>query len=150
MTSTMAIMERRKILFFTDDDSEDLHLMKEIADSLGHSSELFHDGHSMISRLHEDSLTPDVIFLDISMPRIDGFEVLQKIRASKEKFQQVPIVIHSSNCEESCISRCFELGANYYMTKAYSYKDLLKSLEFAMNRDWQKTRPEREAFLYVH
>ena len=59
---------------------------------------------------------PSVLLLDIKMPRMDGLEVLQKIR-DDEQFQRLPIVILSSSREESDLARSWDLGVNAYVVK---------------------------------
>ena len=59
---------------------------------------------------------PAVLLLDIKMPRMDGLEVLQKIRAD-EQFQRLPVVILSSSREESDLARSWDLGVNAYVVK---------------------------------
>ena len=59
---------------------------------------------------------PAVLLLDIKMPRMDGLEVLQAIRAD-EQFQRLPIVILSSSREESDLARSWDLGVNAYVVK---------------------------------
>ena len=59
---------------------------------------------------------PSVLLLDIKMPRMDGLEVLQKIRAD-EQFQRLPVVILSSSREESDLARSWDLGVNAYVVK---------------------------------
>ena len=141
-------MRDYKIMFFTDDDADDLHLMKEVADSLGHDSQLFHDPAKMLAQLNGEETKPDIIFLDIRMPLIDGFEVLEKLRSSD--FNDIPVVIHTANSDEKSISKCFELGANYYITKAYNFQNMKSAMEHAINKDWTIFKPTREDFLYIH
>ena len=59
---------------------------------------------------------PSVLLLDIKMPRMDGLEVLQKIR-DDEQFQRLPVVILSSSREESDLARSWDLGVNAYVVK---------------------------------
>lgn len=59
---------------------------------------------------------PAVLLLDIKMPRMDGLEVLQRIRAD-EHFHRLPIVILSSSREESDLARSWDLGVNAYVVK---------------------------------
>ena len=59
---------------------------------------------------------PSVLLLDIKMPRMDGLEVLQAIRAD-EQLQRLPIVILSSSREESDLARSWDLGVNAYVVK---------------------------------
>ena len=59
---------------------------------------------------------PAVLLLDIKMPRMDGLEVLQRIRA-EEKLRRIPVVILSSSREESDLARSWDLGVNAYVVK---------------------------------
>ena len=59
---------------------------------------------------------PAVLLLDIKMPRMDGLEVLQRIRA-EEEFKRLPVVILSSSREESDLARSWDLGVNAYVVK---------------------------------
>jgi two-component system response regulator len=63
----------------------------------------------------EDGL-PAVLLLDIKMPRMDGLEVLQRIR-SEEELKRLPVVILSSSREESDLARSWDLGVNAYVVK---------------------------------
>ncbi|MQP75846.1 response regulator [Stenotrophomonas sp. MYb238] len=59
---------------------------------------------------------PAVLLLDIKMPRMDGLEVLQRIRADEE-LKRMPVVILSSSREESDLARSWDLGVNAYVVK---------------------------------
>ena len=59
---------------------------------------------------------PAVLLLDIKMPRMDGLEVLQRIR-SEEELKRLPVVILSSSREESDLARSWDLGVNAYVVK---------------------------------
>ena len=59
---------------------------------------------------------PAVLLLDIKMPRMDGLEVLQRIRAD-ERLRRMPVVILSSSREESDLARSWDLGVNAYVVK---------------------------------
>jgi two-component system, response regulator len=63
---------------------------------------------------------PKVILLDLKMPRIDGIEVLQKIKAN-ELTRKIPIVILTSSKEDPDIEKCYSLGANSYIVKPVDF-----------------------------
>ena len=62
------------------------------------------------------SVDPAVVLLDIKMPRMNGFEVLTRMRAD-ERLRRIPVVILSSSREESDLARSWDLGANAYVIK---------------------------------
>ena len=134
-------------IVFIDDDQEDLQMLREIAESLGHSAYLLHDPRTIWEQLDKDALNPDIIFLDINLPLTDGFEILKKLR---ETGNTTPVVIHSGNCDERCIDTAFSLGANYYMKKANSYQAVVSAFEYVFGRDWNTFRPAREEFLHLN
>ncbi|MGI4850374.1 MAG: response regulator [Janthinobacterium lividum] len=75
-------------------------------------------------------LKPMIIFLDLNMPRIDGFEVLNGIRNHVNKdVRKIPIVIFSSSSSHFDINRSYLEGANLYVTKPSGYSSLLEFVE---------------------
>jgi len=63
------------------------------------------------------SLTPDIIFLDIRLPKIDGLEVLRRLRAA-DKTRNIPVIILSNYDEQDLVARGLHLGAHEYLIKA--------------------------------
>jgi two-component system, response regulator len=71
--------------------------------------------------------TPKVILLDLKMPRIDGIEVLQKIRAD-ERTQKIPVVVLTSSKEDPDVDRCYRLGVNSYIVKPVDFDNFLEAV----------------------
>lgn len=71
---------------------------------------------------------PNLILLDIEMPRMDGFEVATQVRNSK-RLEQIPIIMITSRTGEKHRERAFEIGVNGYMGKPFQEKELLKNIE---------------------
>jgi len=69
---------------------------------------------------HDVNSLPLLVILDLKLPRIDGIELLQRIRADR-RTRQVPVVVLTSSNEERDISRCYSLGANSYIRKPVDY-----------------------------
>lgn len=64
---------------------------------------------------------PDLVLLDLKMPRIDGIEVLRQIRAQPQ-LHQVPVIVLSSSDEPRDVRACYENGANSYVRKPVDYE----------------------------
>lgn len=71
---------------------------------------------------------PVVMLLDIKMPRMDGIEVLETIRAD-EKLKTLPVVMLTSSREEPDLKRCYELGVNAYVVKPVNFSDFLDAVK---------------------
>ena len=76
-------------------------------------------------RLVED--TPRVILLDLKMPKVNGIEVLEKIRAD-ERTKRIPVVVLTSSKEDPDIHRCYNLGANSYVVKPVEFDQFQKAV----------------------
>jgi CheY-like chemotaxis protein len=106
----------------------------------------FEDGVELMNNLHDHAL-PDIIFLDINMPRKDGYECLLEIRAS-EKLNSVIVIIFSTSDNPTDIMRMYKAGANLYICKPYSYflwKDVIEDAIVRTTND--KEQPALEKFL---
>jgi two-component system response regulator len=73
------------------------------------------------------SQTPKVILLDLKMPKINGIEVLQKIKSDPTK-KAIPIVVLTSSAEDPDIKRCYELGANSYIVKPVEFENFTQKI----------------------
>jgi len=71
---------------------------------------------------HATGPLPIVMLLDLKMPRMDGFQVLARVRSS-ERLRLIPIVVLSSSREESDRRRSYELGANAYVAKPVDFDE---------------------------
>jgi chemosensory pili system protein ChpA (sensor histidine kinase/response regulator) len=83
------------------------------------------DGQDALQAMEEN--LPDIVLLDIEMPKMDGFEVLEKMRAST-KYKAIPVIMITSRSGEKHRLRAVQNGANAYLTKPYLEDDLLMLL----------------------
>jgi CheY-like chemotaxis protein len=85
------------------------------------------DGEEALAMLAE-GLTPDLVLMDLKMPRKDGIEVLAAIRED-ERTKNIPVIIFSSSDETLDIVRCYERGANTYIRKPVEFVPFIDCLE---------------------
>ena len=77
---------------------------------------------------HKGSPRPDLILLDLNLPRIDGKQVLREIRAD-EKLKDIPVVMLTTSAEEHDIIESYRLGVNAYITKPVEVQDFMESVQ---------------------
>jgi len=71
----------------------------------------------------------DIIFMDVQMPEMDGYEATRRIRAIElEQLKQVPIIAMTANVFREDIEKCLEAGMNGHVGKPLSYDDVIKQL----------------------
>jgi len=82
----------------------------------------------------EVSDVPKFILLDLKLPKIDGFEVLEKVR-SDERTRYIPVVVLTSSNEDRDKFECYRLGANSYIVKPVDYESFSQSI-FEIGNYW--------------
>ena len=75
----------------------------------------------------DTTVLPQVMLLDLKLPRLDGLEVLRRVRAD-ERTRRLPVVILTSSREESDLMRGYDLGANSYVRKPVDFTEFLDSV----------------------
>jgi DNA-binding response OmpR family regulator len=135
------------MLFYADDDLDDLEFFKEAAESIGRKVVTFTAGDDLMYQLKNPPPTAAIVFLDINMPRKSGLQILEEIRAS-ELWRNLPVVMFSTAKEQEVISKSRELGANYYLPKPKTIKELEKSIAYVLEIDWKRFEPTEKSFVY--
>lgn len=135
------------MIFYADDDYEDLEIFREIADELNVELVTFNDGLSLIERLKNPPPTPSLIFLDINMPGHNGLQILEMIR-SNDHWKDVPVIMFTTSVGEDVIRRSLFLGATYYLPKNPDYQGVKQSVKFVIGHEWKDFLPEEKTFVH--
>lgn len=145
------IFQHNLTVFYTDDDNEDIEFFKEVTSALPNKPDVVahSSGSKLLDALHNPPPHPHIVFLDLNMPGINGFEVLKKVRAN-DSLSNLPVVIFTTSSDDRTIEKSRDLGANFFLPKSSSYPELKKSIEHALNIDWTSFNPNREQFVYAH
>jgi CheY-like chemotaxis protein len=124
-------------IYLTDDDTEDRLLFMGALHEIPMETEVteFKNGVELMADLYSETPLPHLIFLDLKMPMMNGFECLADIRGDR-KFDAIPVVIYSTFFQESEIEKLQEMGAFRYLQKPTSY-NLLKTMLFKCLKESQ-------------
>jgi CheY-like chemotaxis protein len=135
-------------IFYTDDDDDDLSIFADAVESVSQKVRLqtYTGGEKLLDAIFNPPPTPYVVFLDLNMPGKNGFEVLEEIRSSDKK--DIPVIIYSTSNEPGIIEKCRILGANCFVTKPILMKDIIKSIQHALEVDWENFTPTHANFVY--
>ena len=115
-----------------DDSLTEREYLKQILEATGLQVLVATDGAEALDQLKTDQ--PDMIFLDIVMPRMNGYEVCRKIKANP-KTEKVPIIICSAKSEEFDRYWGMKQGADAYITKPFQPKELLRTMKTLLKQD---------------
>ncbi len=129
--SVRALQPSREILL-VEDSPADVRLMKEVIREcdLDCNLHVVEDGSKAIDFLQridrfESVPRPDMILLDLNMPKEDGYDVLDAIRSSRD-LSSIPVIVLSSSSSKIDIRSAYQLNANCYITKPAGLSDFVK------------------------
>lgn len=121
-----------------DDDHEDRALFEEAFDLVEseHSLSMFSSADEFFACIrNKKAQVPDLIFLDLNMPKINGIEMLKMIR-DNERLKNVSVAIYSTSSSQDNIETTLSLGANIYITKPVSFQALKAIISKVMKINW--------------
>ena len=123
-------MNTIKKILVVDDDMDDVQLFGEVIANIEPSIKLLHaeDGRDALEKLAETTNhLPDLIFLDLNMPRMDGKECLKKIKKD-DQLNHIPVIIYTTSSQINDIEETMEAGAVCFITKPNNLKELERIL----------------------
>lgn len=125
-------------ILMAEDDPDDRFLAREALEEarLANDLHFVHNGEALMDYLHKrgdyadlkDAPRPGLILLDLNMPRKDGREALQEIKADPS-LRRIPIVILTTSKAEEDILRSYDLGVNAYITKPVTFESLVEVMK---------------------
>lgn len=121
-------------LLLADDDEDDRGFFKEALDELSFPVNLttVNDGVELMDLLlNTTGNIPDILFLDLNMPRKSGFECLKEIKKI-DKLKHLIIIVFSTSLDSNIVDLMYENGANYYIQKPGEFYKLKKVIENAL------------------
>ena len=126
-------------IILADDDEDDRLFFTDAFSELKINTKVntFNDGVELMNYLNsDDAILPQVLFLDLNMPKKNGLECLAEIK-SNNKFEDIAIAIYSTSSSEEHIEETFAKGANIYIKKPSDFETLKKVLSDVVAINWQ-------------
>lgn len=141
---TVETGEKHKIIFLVEDNKADIRLIEEALknSSVPHQVVTARNGMDAMAYLRQegeyaDSARPDLILLDLNLPKKDGREVLAEIKADPH-LKRIPVVVLTTSRNEEDIFQSYELHVNCYITKSRNLNELFKIVK-GIEEFWLQT-----------
>jgi len=129
---TRQMLHRINVLLVEDDPGDVLMTREAFGEFLHNRLEVVNDGAAALCFLrklapYQDALTPDLILLDLNLPRRDGREVLAEIKTDP-RLRHIPVIVLSTSASDDDILRSYQLHANAYVTKPSDYDSFVGTI----------------------
>lgn len=118
-------MKIEKILIADDEDLVRSYIERKLV-KLGYTVLTAKDGEEALKQAFSD--IPDIILLDVKMPKLNGIEACKRIKTDK-KTRHIPIIMLSAMAQSSEISKGIETGADRYLCKPIGFPDILREIQ---------------------
>jgi CheY-like chemotaxis protein len=112
-----------------DDDYEELTLIEDALLSEGEVVQYEENGVNALNYLESCKSLPSLIILDLNMPKLNGTETLERLKAHP-KFKHIPVIIYSTSMNVLQKEKCIELGAHSYIVKPVNYNDTINTARY--------------------
>ena len=128
-------------LLLADDDDDDCFLFEEALSEIPVTTQLttVHNGEQLMQLLTKTTDTlPHLLFLDLNMPRKNGFQCLNEIKQN-EKLKNLPVIIFSTSCQDDVAEQLYKEGAQHYICKLNNFTQLKKLIHKVLTLPVDKT-----------
>lgn len=146
----MGETKTKQLIFLAEDDQDNCALFREALQSVNADCrlELCMDGVELMQKLNEpEEVLPDVIFLDLNMPRKNGWESLSEIK-KETRLSAIPVIIFSTASCSREIKRVYDAGADLFVVKPDCFKKLIAIIRDILYIDIRVMRQQQRVFLY--
>ena len=125
-------MKSHPYIMVVDDDHEMLRMLNRILKMEGYDVAVADNGRLALALLEKHM--PDLVLLDIMMPELNGFQVLDLIRQRCN----IPVIMLTGRCEVTTLQKSLDLGADDYVKKPFSTRELLARIRAKLRQRRQK------------
>jgi DNA-binding response OmpR family regulator len=113
-------------VLLADDEADIVEVMAKKVNEAGYQTVIAYDGEDAWRKIQSE--LPDMVLLDINMPGMNGFEVLNALRKNTPGNKWVPVIMVSARTELNDMQKSFDLEADHYITKPCGIEEVLKAI----------------------
>jgi len=124
-------MAARKRILVVEDEAELCEMVKDWLERNNYNISVAADGEKALNKVYEENI--DLIILDITLPGIDGYEVMQTLK-SNPRYSGIPVLMFTADGSGVSQDKAFEAGANDYLVKPYEADILLYKVKTLLER----------------
>jgi len=138
------------LIYLADDDFDDVEFFQEALNEVNSNCQLksSKNGKELVENLAAAQILPQLVFIDVNMPIMNGLEALEAIRA-QERYNNVMVIIHTTSASLTTIELAYNLGANAFVEKPSDFNVLKKMIGGLLARDWESEATLNETpFVY--
>ena len=117
------------VVLVVDDDEDNIRIISTMLLARGYEVRLARDGRGAVESIRQQR--PDLVILDVMMPRMDGMQVLDAIRADP-RLASLPVILVTAKTEDQDLLEGYRAGAQYYVTKPFTSRQLLYAIELVL------------------
>lgn len=127
-----------KRLFIIDDDLEDQEIFVEAVKDVDSTVQVFtaENGDDAFEQLQQNVIVlPDLIFLDMNMPKLNGKQVLKELKSIKS-LKSIPVIMYSTSFAPGDVDEVHKLGAAHHLLKPARFDQLCRELKSILAKNW--------------
>ncbi len=121
-----------RTIMVVDDNPDQVDILRITLESKGFNVRCAYSGKDLFAGLEE--LKPDLIILDIMMPKMDGLEVLTRLRENSDT-ASIPVILLTAKVLYDDVIRGYKMGAEYYITKPFTPTQVLDGVNLVLGKD---------------
>jgi len=133
-------MKKMTVLLIVDDDADDREMFADAINEVDPRLECLvaSNGEEAMSMMNsQSSKIPDLIFLDLNMPRMNGKQCLAAIKKSKD-LQHIPVIIYTTTKRREDEKETKQMGAAAFLTKPNSFEGICRAISLALEERWNE------------
>ncbi len=142
--------KKPQCILLADDDEDDCLLFKEALNELGICVQLttVQNGDQLMKLLNKEERLPDVLFLDLNMPRKNGLQCLSEIKQS-QRLKSLPVIIYSTSFQKNVVDVLYQMGAQFYIRKPNDFAELKHAIHEVLTivAKLNYLQPSKEGFV---